>query len=134
MNQLIGDNIIDSKDIARELENISEGKLEVLDITSQTKRNDSFAFLIKTAPKSLGIMEEDFSEDVELFEEKAEIIDNFLAEIFSSLELEDVIGHVSTYKFDESEKKFLSAMILMDELAGNKKLTKLINRIILSNM
>lgn len=128
-----GNNIIDSKDVLKEIEENSEFKV-LKDMSKGSKREDIIAFNLSLKVETLKeILEEDYTEE-ELNED--DLFEEFLTsaeEIATDLEEflpDECIFEVRAYKWDRSDEDIRLIVAIAHEELGNNKLMDVTKRLL----
>lgn len=127
--------VYESDDIMKIIHETTE--FDVLkDISSRTKREDVFAFILQSDVEplkqeleevELGINIEEHEEDY--ISELMNKADEYAVEIEESLP-EDLIGYYYAYEYDEDEEIIKTVLVVSFETLGERKLKDVGNRLI----
>ncbi len=129
MYQILGNEVYDSKDIAKKIEETTDFTVRE-DMSKRTKRDDAIAFKLSIPVKILNSTAKDYIEDDEEINKFMILADELSGVQMGKLGLDFVTQQSYAYAYDEVKNEILLVMGIMHISNGRRKLPDIIKRLL----
>ncbi len=129
MYQVLGDEVYDSQDIARKIEQYTSFRVKE-DMSKRTKRDDALAFKLSIPVKKLDPSARDYIEDEKEINKLMILADELSNSQMENLGLKHVIQKCYAYTYDEVKNEILLVNGIMHLSNGRRKLPDVIKRLL----
>lgn len=134
MINFIAENLYDSAEIMKELEKVSEGKIESIeDLTKSTNRDDTFCYKFYIKRSEFSIDEVDIN-DEEKINELLDDATDYIKSLVETLDIDYTLSRSYAYKYDESLDAVIGLTLIMYIETARKRIDSLFDKIIRYNL
>ena len=129
MYQILGDEVYDSQDIAKKIEQYTSFTVRE-DMSKRTKRDDALAFKLSIPVKILDPTAKDYIEDDTEINQLMVLADEMSNSQMENLGLKFAIQKSYAYKYDEVKNEILLVSGIMHISNGRRKLPDVMKRLL----